>query len=122
MTGDGPEALKRGFLHRLGTAIAGLRARAGLSHSQVAECTRLSVDVLKEVDVDPGKLTLEEFVDLTLACGYIPLDVTLAPEADVRDFVREAPQAPRGATAFEAWKARRSVRQALAAAANTRPD
>ncbi|HEX6510012.1 MAG TPA: hypothetical protein VF221_20480 [Chloroflexota bacterium] len=109
--------LKLTFLERVRTALAGIRTRAGLSRQQLADRAGVPANLVEELElVAPHSLTLEQFVDLALACGYMPLEPTLAPADDVHQFAEEVAGGPGTDTAFHTWLARRGVRRALAAA------
>jgi transcriptional regulator with XRE-family HTH domain len=114
---EGPAGIKRAFLEHAGRSVAMARLRSGLSREQVAQAAGVSRSTVESLEeASPTGLTMEQYVDLALACGSMPLELTLAPTPDMREFASEVPIGNRSATAFDAWLARRGVRRAVIAA------
>ena len=109
--------VKRDFLERAYRSIKAASRHAGMSEEQAARRAGLPNPISEAVRHGSlERLTIEQYVDLALACGYMPLDLTLAPAVEAQEFASEVPLESRSAPAFDAWLARRGVRRATAAA------
>ena len=111
------DRVKRDFLERTYRSILAASRHAGISEEQAARRAGLSNPISEAVQRGSlERLTIEQYVDLALACGFMPLDLTLAPAVEAQEFAAEVPLEARSAPAFDAWLARRGVRRAIAAA------
>ncbi len=107
------EYLKTGFLSSAVDALFYARRQAGLTQTQVAERLNTKQASIARLEADTnGSLTLRRYVEFALACGMVPLDITLAPIDSVRDFVRNHPDSPLTPELYQAWiKAKIEARQ-----------
>jgi transcriptional regulator with XRE-family HTH domain len=98
------EYLKEGFLASAIDALFYARRQAALTQAQVAERLHTKQASIARLEADTsGSLTLRRYVEVALACGMVPLDITLAPIDSVRDFVRSHPDSPLTQELFQAW-------------------
>jgi transcriptional regulator with XRE-family HTH domain len=101
--------LKAGFLAAAVDALFYARRSAGLTQAQVAERlhTKQAAIARLEADVD-GSMSLRRYVDVALACGFVPLDITLVSIDSARNYAIDNPQAPRTQEAYNTWLLKRS--------------
>lgn len=100
------ENLKESFLSTAILALFHARRDAGLTQAQVAERMNTTQSAIARLENDlSGSLSLRRYVDYCLACGVAPLDMTLEPVAQLRDYVLHDPNAPRTTDAYIAWQA-----------------
>jgi transcriptional regulator with XRE-family HTH domain len=100
------EYLKESFLLEAMTALFHARRAAGLTQAQLAERLHTKQSSIARLERDfTGSMTLRRFVEVAIACGVVPLDLTLAPLEQVARYATEAPDAERTQVAFSAWEA-----------------
>jgi transcriptional regulator with XRE-family HTH domain len=105
-TGDefSREYLKAGFLSSAVRALFYARKEAGLTQAQVAEQLNTKQAAIARLEADTeGSMSLRRYVEAALACGMIPLDITLVPVSVLRDYVIAHPEAPRTQEAYNEW-------------------
>lgn len=103
------EYLKAAFLSSAVEKMFYARRDAGLTQAQVAEKLRTKQTAIARLEADmDGSMSLRRYVEVALACGMIPLDMTLVPISALRDYVIENPDAPRTADLYYAWLAKKS--------------
>lgn len=109
------EYLKTGFLSSAVDALFYARRRLGLTQAQLAERLNTKQTSIARLEADTsGSLTLRRYVEIALACGMVPLNITLAPIDSVSDFVRSHPDSPLTSELYEAWmKAKIEAQQGL---------
>lgn len=109
------EYLKAGFLSSAIDALFYARRQANLTQAQVAERLNTKQASIARLEADTsGSLTLRRYVEFALACGMVPLDITLAPIDSVRDFVRSHPDSPLTQELYQAWmEAKSEVQRAF---------
>ncbi|MBV9278750.1 MAG: helix-turn-helix transcriptional regulator [Chloroflexi bacterium] len=108
---------KADFQDRVRALLIEVRRRAGWSRERVADAAGVPVSVVEGIEAGRlGTVTLEQYVDLALACGHMPLDLALAPVEELREYTAERPHDPRTVTNLEAWRTRRALARALEAA------
>jgi transcriptional regulator with XRE-family HTH domain len=100
------EYLKESFLLQAMSALFHARRDAGLTQAQLAERLHTKQSAIARYERDfTGSMTLRRFVEIAIACGVAPLDITLAPIEQVARYAAEATGAPRTATALSVWQA-----------------
>jgi transcriptional regulator with XRE-family HTH domain len=116
---DGPSALTVHFRRQAGGALRQARLRAGLSQQDVANRASVPLTIVEHVeDGDTSDITLQQFMDLALVSGAVPLELLLIPIEEAELFTSEHSRPP-SVTDLESWKARRAVRSALEQARGT---
>jgi len=109
------------FVRRSGEALSRARATSGYSSTDLAHRSGVpSTHVERAEEGHTQDMTLRQYLDLALACDHLPLDLVLVPSEELARFAREAPPVPRTALEYEAWRSRRSLREALASARRAR--
>ncbi len=98
------EYLKAGFVSSAVDALFYARRRAGLTQAQVAEQmnTKQAAIARLEADTD-GSISLRRYAEFALACGMVPLDITLVPIESARDFVIANPDLPLTQMNYDTW-------------------
>lgn len=101
--------LKSGFLSSAVDALFYARRKAGLTQEEVAEKLGKKQAAIArwEADTD-GKMSLRQYVELALAYGMVPLDITFVPINSLRDYTIDNPEAPRTLDAYNAWLTKKS--------------
>lgn len=98
------EYLKAKFLSLAVRALYNVRRNAGLTQAQVAEHLKTKQAAIARLEADTeGSMTLHRYVDFALACGVVPLDITLAPVESVRDFVIDNPAVLPTQELYQVW-------------------
>lgn len=98
------EYLKAGFVSSAIDQLFYARRQAGLTQAQVAEQmnTKQAAIARLEADTD-GSLSLRRYVEFALACGMVPLDITLVPIESARNFIIANPDSPLTQTNYDTW-------------------
>jgi transcriptional regulator with XRE-family HTH domain len=109
------EYLKVDFLATAVDALFYARHQAGLTQEQVAQKLGKKQEAIArwEADID-GKMSLQQYVEIALACDMIPLEMVLAPVDAVRRYIIENPGAPCTQVAYDAWQKKKSEPATLA--------
>src|SRR5260221_5877521 len=82
------EYLKTDFMSSAIDALFHARHQAGLTQAQVAEHLKTKQAAIARLEADTnGSLTLRHYAEFALACGMIPLNITLAPIDLVRQYI-----------------------------------
>lgn len=90
------EYLKESFLARAMLALFNARRDAGLTQEQLAERLGTKQSSIARLERDlSGSVTLRRFVEVALACGVMPYDISLAPIEHVRRAAVEHPDEAR---------------------------
>jgi len=105
---EGPEFireyLKASFLSSAVDALYYARHQADLTQAQVAECLHTKQAAIARLEADTtGSMSLRRYVEVALACGMVPLNMTLLPIDKLVEFTTENPDAPRTAELYYAW-------------------
>jgi transcriptional regulator with XRE-family HTH domain len=80
------------------------RRQAGLTQEEVAQLLGTKQPAIARLERDDeGKVSLHRYVAFALACGFLPLDISLRPTEALREYALDDPDAPRTEAAFEAW-------------------
>ena len=98
------EYLKAGFVSSAVDALFYARRQAGLTQAQVAEQmnTKQAAIARLEADTD-GSISFRRYAEFALACGMVPLDITLVPIESARDFVIANPDLPLTQINYDTW-------------------
>src|ERR1700730_869588 len=98
------EYLKAAFLS---SAVDGLfiaRRQAGLTQAEVATLLNTKQAAIARLEADTeGSMSLHRYVEVALACGMVPLEVTLVPVAVLCDYLIDHPEAALTQGAYSAW-------------------
>lgn len=79
------EYLKESFLTHAMLALFNARRSAGLTQTQLAERLGTKQSSIARLEGDlSGSITLRRFVEVALACGMAPTELSLAPVEDIR--------------------------------------
>jgi transcriptional regulator with XRE-family HTH domain len=98
------EYLKAGFLSSSVDGLFYARRQAGLTQEQVAEQLNTKQAAIARLEADTnGSMSLRRYVEFTLACGMVPLDITLAPIESVRNFVIAYPDSSLTQMNYDTW-------------------
>jgi len=105
---DGEEAtkafLKSEFLVSAVDALFSARREAGLTQAQVADRLNTKQASIARLEADTtGSITLRRYVEVALACGMVPLNITLVPISSARQYVIENAEEPITADAYALW-------------------
>lgn len=101
--------LKESFLSQAMLSLFHARRDAGLTQAQVAERLGTKQSSIARLERDnSGSVTLQRFVEVALACGVMPLDLTLVPAEQLKQYVAHDPAAEKTQVAFSAWAASQS--------------
>jgi transcriptional regulator with XRE-family HTH domain len=80
------------------------RRQAGLTQAEVAQRLNTKQPAIARLEKDSeGSLSLRRYVEYALACGVLPLDISLKPAAALRQYALGDPEAPRTESAYKAW-------------------
>lgn len=80
------------------------RRHAGLTQNDVAQRLGTKQPAIARLEKDDeGRVSLRRYVEYALACGLLPLDITLEPADKLREYALDNPDAPMTQKAFEAW-------------------
>src|SRR6266852_4457812 len=98
------EYLKAGFVSSAVDALFYARRQAGLTQAQVAEQmnTKQAAIARLEADTD-GSMSFRRCAEFALACGMVPLDITLVPIESARNFVIANPDSPLTQINYDTW-------------------
>ena len=100
---------KAEFLASAVDALFAARRQAGLTQEQVAERLNTKQAAIARLEADTtGSMSLHRYIEVALACGMVPLDITLAPIDSVRDYIIECPDGARTADAYIRWQQEKS--------------
>ncbi len=98
------EYLKAGFLSTAVRALFYARKQAGLTQEQVARLLNTKQASIARLEADTeGSMSLRRYVEAALACGMVPLDITLVPVSALREYAIAHPEAPRTQEAYNEW-------------------
>jgi transcriptional regulator with XRE-family HTH domain len=87
------EYLKSSFLAAAVHDLFYARKQANLTQTQVAERLNTKQAAIARLEADSdGSMSLSRYVDFAMACGMIPLHITLAPVETVRQYVIAQPK------------------------------
>ena len=105
------EFLKAGFLSSAVDALFYARRQADLTQAQVAERlnTKQAAIARLEADTD-GSMSLRRYVEFALACGMVPLNITLVPIESVRSFIITYPDLPLTQMNYDTWLLTKEIR------------
>jgi transcriptional regulator with XRE-family HTH domain len=96
--------LVQGWLSSAIESLYDARREAHLTQKEVAE--RLNTkqpDISRLERDDEGRVTLHRYIEYALACGVLPLNISLRPASALREYALHDPEAPRTERAYEAW-------------------
>lgn len=80
------------------------RREAGLTQEELAQRLGTKQPAIARLERDhEGRFSLRRFVEYALACGALPLDATLRPSEDVREYALVNPNEPITETPRAAW-------------------
>ena len=100
------EYLKESFLLQAMSALFHARRAAGLTQAQLAERLHTRQSSIARLErAMSGSVTLKRFVEVAIACGVMPLDMTLVPVQEMIQFAGDNAETPRTQVAFSAWRA-----------------
>jgi len=106
--------LRAGFLESVVNTLYQARRQAGLTQAQVAEKLQTGQAVIARLEDDTdGSMSLHRYIDFIMACGMVPLDITLAPIDSVRDLTLENPQLPLTQENYHSWRVNREIQSIL---------
>ncbi len=97
--------LVQGWLSSAIEALYDARREAKLTQKEVAE--RLNTqqpDISRLERDDEGRVTLHRYIEYALACGVLPLNISLRPASTLREYALTDPEAPRTENAYDAWE------------------
>lgn len=93
-----------------------------MTRTQLAGRVGVSPDVIERAEGgDLGDITLEEFVNLALICGYVPLDLSMQPVDEVTEFSAQSAERVHSVVEFERWRLRRDIQELLARSPEASP-
>lgn len=102
-------------------ALYDARRRANLTQKEVAERLGTKQPAIARLEKDDeGRVSLHRYIEYALACGVLPLDLSLRPVSALREYALNDPDAPRTERAYEAW--RNGVAHGLGNAPSTAAD
>jgi transcriptional regulator with XRE-family HTH domain len=88
-------------------ALRDARRREGLTQEDIAEQLNTKQPAIARLERDhEGRFSLRRFAEYSLACGMLPLDVSLRPAHEIREYALSNPDAPKTDQAFEAWSSK----------------
>lgn len=80
------------------------RREAELTQREVAERLGTKQPAIARLEKDDeGRVSLHRYVEYALACGVLPLDISLRPAAALREYALKDPEAPRTEESFDCW-------------------
>lgn len=110
------EYLKESFLLNAMSALFHARRDAGLTQAQLAERLHTRQSSIARLERDQsGSVTLRRFIEVALACGVMPFDISFVPVEEMIRFASEAAETPRTQEVFAAWAASHATTQQVSA-------
>ncbi len=105
-SGEGAQKfLAERFVSQTMVSLFHARRKSGLTQAQVAEKLNTKQSAIARMENDlSGSVSLRRYVEMAAACGMVPLEITLVPVDELREYVIANPDAPRTADAFQQWK------------------
>ncbi len=98
--------LMQGWLSNAMGALRNARRQAGLTQEDVAQRLGTTQSAVARLEKDyAGRCSLQRYIEYLAACGALPLTIETVPQAKLRDYTLANPDAPRTATAYQAWHA-----------------
>jgi transcriptional regulator with XRE-family HTH domain len=83
------------------------RRQANLTQRDVAQRLGTKQPAIARLERDnEGRVSLHRYIEFALACGFLPLDISLRPIEALREYALNDPDAPRTEVAFEAWSSK----------------
>lgn len=97
--------LIQGWLAATMGTLRDVRRRARLTQEEVARRLGTTQSAVARLEKDhEGHCSLRRYVEYLAACDVLPLAMETVPAADLRDYALAAPDAPRTASAYRAWR------------------
>lgn len=98
------EYLKINFMSSAVDTLFHARRQAVLTQTQVAERLKTKQAAIARLEADTnGSLTLRHYAEFALACGMVPLNITLAPIDLVRQYILARPNGQVTQEEFNDW-------------------
>lgn len=99
------EYLRESFLANAMLLLFQARREADLTQVQLAEKLKTRQSAIARMENDTtGSISLRRFIEVALACGKMPFDISLAPLQDVVAFSMHNPEEERTEVNFAKWQ------------------